>query len=939
MYEKLFEPGTIGNVHVKNRMIMSPMGVGLAQLDGTPGDEMIAYYEARAIGGAGLIIPEICRVDDVTGVGLLRQISVTRDRNVPGLAKLAEAIHRHGAKTFIQLHHPGRETYSSLLGGAPVVSASAIPCKRTQQKTRALETEEVQHIIQEFIDGARRVQQAGFDGVELHCAHGYLLEQFLSPYTNKRTDQYGGSFENRMRMVLEIIAGIREACGPDFPLGCRVSVDEFLAATGVTEDYINLEEGVRICQELERAGVDFIDVSCGIYETGIVSVEPVSYPEGWRKDLIAAVRKAVSVPVIAVSNYRGPEVPEKFLEAGLIDFASFGRPWLADPEFGNKIHDGREAEIRKCISCLHCFSTLESNAEKCMPLECAINPTCAAELRTGTLVPDTSHHKVVVVGAGPAGMCAAETAARRGCKVTLLEEGERMGGDVLLATKPPLKEKLDWVPQYYEHVLPQLGVDIRLGERATADSVAALAPDAVILATGGSPLVPKSIPGTDGANVTTVPPVLEGKVDVGGREVVVVGAGLTGLEVAEFIAAGGATKVTVVDMLKSVAPEGIPTNVVDVMGRLKKYGVELRLGQRLVEVTEQGVTLEGVDDGDKSQIAAGLVVLSMGNRPNAALADELRQKGLEVRVVGSAVRDGNIAPATHGGYDAARTLFLPPVPGSSFHAPKADVDKFGQLSVMRDQRGIYVAFTTTPEAVQRILPPELKPFSMPVCVLSINHIMDPSFTDDYYEAILGVYCYYGDQLGQYTLSLLLGGNGAEMATQLGRDNGSMPKKLGAEMRVVRDGNVVTARLARRGSQVASVRMELGEYNSPLAHLMFQKPGPGVQTKGCGFYYHFDRPVKPEGGAAFGFGALLGALVKYDYKEWTPGYVTDLQLTSSPDDPWGELPVITVVGAGLSTLDLTVAGMRKFADVDAEATIPYLLAGWYDRTALSETGRI
>ncbi len=264
MYDRLFTEGKIGCVTLKNRLVMSPMGIGLANLDGTPSEDMIAYYEARAIGGAGLIIPEITRVNDVHGPGLMRQLSVTQDRHIEPLSRLAYAVHRHGSKIFIQLHHPGRETVTALLGGAPVVSASDIPCKYLQQPTRALSTDEVRELIGQFISGALRVQKAGCDGVELHCAHGYLLQQFLSPYTNKRTDEYGGSFENRLRMVNEIIAGIRAACGPKFPIGVRLSVDEFLDKTGVTEDYIHIQDGVKIAMALEASGIDFIDVSVGM---------------------------------------------------------------------------------------------------------------------------------------------------------------------------------------------------------------------------------------------------------------------------------------------------------------------------------------------------------------------------------------------------------------------------------------------------------------------------------------------------------------------------------------------------------------------------------------------------------------------------------------------------------------------------------------------------
>ena len=257
MYDILFQKGKIGNVELKNRLVMSPMGSNLAELDGSCGDAMIAYYEERAKGGCGLIMPEICRVNDATGAGSFRQLSVTKDRHIEGLAKLAAAVHKHGSKIFIQLHHPGREGVSKLIGGKPCVSASDRMCLFSRQETRALTLDEVHELIEQFSDGAVRCQKAGIDGIELHCAHGYLLEQFLSPYTNFRTDEYGGNFENRMRFVKEIIEKIREKCGPDYPVGIRLSVDEMLEYNGVKEDYITLEEGVKIVKYFEEVGIDF----------------------------------------------------------------------------------------------------------------------------------------------------------------------------------------------------------------------------------------------------------------------------------------------------------------------------------------------------------------------------------------------------------------------------------------------------------------------------------------------------------------------------------------------------------------------------------------------------------------------------------------------------------------------------------------------------------
>ncbi|MGI6220427.1 MAG: acetoacetate decarboxylase family protein [Coriobacteriales bacterium] len=943
MFEKLFEAGQIGNVCTKNRLVMSPMGVNMANLDGTPSEEMIAYYEARAEGGAGIIIPEICRVDDSTGVGTPRQIAATRDSNIPGLAKLAAAVHKHGTKLFIQLHHPGRETANAMIGGQDCVSASDRMCKTTQAKTRAMTTDEVKEMIQKYIDGAVRVQKAGADGVELHAAHGYLLQQFLSPYTNNRTDEYGGSFENRMRMISEIIAGIREACGADFVLGVRLSVEEFLDQTGVTEDYIHIQDGVKIAVALEQMGIDFLDVSVGLYETGITAIEPVSYPEGWRHDLIAAVRANTKLPIIAVSNYRGPEVPEKFLEEGVIDFASFGRAWLADPEWGRKVQEGRADEQRKCVSCLRCFESLFANAARLLPLECAVNPTLGRQTTAGDLEPDTEHHKVVVVGAGPGGMCAAETAAKRGCKVTLIERDGELGGMVNYAAKPPLKEKMNAVAGYYGVVLPKLGVDIQLNTEATAESVAALEPDAVICAVGGIPVRPASIPGIDKPLVKLVRETMDGDVEIEGKNVIVVGAGMTGLETAEFIAEKGAASVKVVDMVDRPAPEAYKTNVLDVMTRLTKMGVEMVLSQKLVEVTDGGVVIEAVEGGARSELAADVVVLSMGNRPNNELKDALNEtfkaqgRNVPVCTIGCAVKDGMMSPSVHQGYDVARALFTKPEP--SFAIPLSDLARFGKVNQMNQQTSVCVDFVTDPAAIAEILPAPLTPYQFPVAMLSLSHIANPTFADDYYEAILGVYAMYEDKLGVYIASLLLGGPGAEMATAIGRDNAAFPKKLGAEFQIVRDGDHVTAKLARRGTQLVDVDMTLGQYNSPYMHAFHLNPVVGEKRRGGVFNFHFDMVTGPDGLPALSSGELLQVGLEYDYKSWEPGYVNKLEMKSSADDPWGCLPVHTIVGGAYNVNNLDIFGKVKLADTNAGATLLKTFPGWYDRTTMGEVGRI
>lgn len=936
MFNKLFEPGKIGKVSIKNRLVMSPMGCGLANLDGTPSEDMIAFYEARAIGGAGLIIPEITRVNDVHGAGLMRQLSVTKDRHIEPLSKLAEAVHKHGSKIFIQLHHPGRETVSALLGGQPVVAPSPIPCKYLKQETRELKTEEVKELISQFIDGAVRVQKAGCDGVELHAAHGYLLQQFLSPYTNKREDEYGGSFENRLRMIQEIIVGIRKACGPDFPIGVRLSVEEFLEKTGVTEEYIHIQDGIKIAMALEEIGIDFIDVSCGLYETGITSVEPISFPQGWRRDMIMAVKNHVNIPVIGVSAIKEPTVAEKFLEDGVEDFVSMGRTWLADENWGKKVQEGREKEIRRCVSCLRCFESLNQYNAAGLPPECSLNPRLAKERRYGDLIHDTKGHTAVVVGGGPAGMCAAQTLASRGVKVTLIDRQGELGGTVNLAKKPPLKERMQWIAEYYQNEFERLGVEVKLNTEATADMIMSYKPDAVIVATGSTSIIPNKIPGVHGNAVYTVEDVLTGEAVLQGKKVAVIGAGLTGLETAEYLCTNE-NQVVVIDMQEKVAPNANHTNVADVCGRLAKSDVQYMLGYALKEIHEDCVILEKPEEHMEEKVSVDAVVLSLGYRPDQSLVSELEAKGVVVKLIGSAIQDGAIAPAVRTGYEVGRELFVEKhIP--SFRIRKEELANFGKVSLMDNQEGIYISYLTDPAAIARILPPPLKPFSMPVVTLSVCHVNNPTFADDYYEAILGVYATYGKTLGLYPVGLVLGGPGAEMAVQCGRDNGSIPKKLGAEFVIRRNGDTVTAGVTRRGTQLVEATMKLGEYNSPLTAALYQFPAAGKQTFGGGFYFHIDREPDEEGVSHFKNTSLLMNQCEYNYQSWEPGLAA-LNLKSSVDDPWAELPINTIIGGAYSKNSLLVHKLNLVEKLEADDVVPYLLTGRYDRTAFMETGRI
>lgn len=588
------------------------------------------------------------------------------------------------------------------------------------------------------------------------------------------------------------------------------------------------------------------------------------------------------------------------------------------------------------VFCLRCFESLNAWMGAGIPAECAVNPRACRERRYGNAEYDSKGHKAVVVGGGPSGMIAAKTLAERGVKVTLIDRQNELGGTVNLAKKPPLKERMSWIADYYKVEFEKLGVEVKLGVEATAESIAAMNPDAVLVASGSKSIIPRSIPGIDGEHVYTIEEILTGKAGLKGKKALIVGAGVTGLETAEYLCHEGNT-VVLADMLEKVAPNANHTNVADVCGRLKKYNAQFMLAHALKEIKENGVVLERLSDHELVTVDADAVVLSLGFRPDNGLVEELKEKGIPAQAIGNAVKDGTIAPASRSGFEAARALFKTSVRTPSFITAPDDMPNFGKISLMKNQEGVYLAYLTDPAAIARILPPPLKPFSVPVVTVSVCHVKEPTFADDYYEAILGVYCTYGKQLGLYPIGLVLGGPGAEMAVQCGRDNGSIPKKLGSEFVIRRNGEHITAQVCRRGTELVNIDLEVGEYNNAMTGMLYQFPEAGKKTYGGGFYFHLDREPDTEGKSHFQNGALLQNLCEYNYHSWEPGFAS-VELKSSIDDPWGELPIRTVIGGAYSSNDLMVHKLNLCEEIDADILAPYLLTARYDRTAFMETGR-
>lgn len=364
--------------------------------------------------------------------------------------------------------------------------------------------------------------------------------------------------------------------------------------------------------------------------------------------------------------------------------------------------------------------------------------------------------------------------------------------------------------------------------------------------------------------------------------------------------------------------------------------VEWELGHTLKEITADGVVIENVDNKEEKKIAADAVVLSLGYSSDRSLKDALEEKGLVVCLVGSAIKDGTIAPATKSGYEVGANLFRKPEP--SFVVTGDELSNFAKVSHMRGQEGIYLAYLTDPAAVAKVLPAPLEPFAVPVVTVSACHIKEPTFADNYYEAILGVYCTYKGQVGLYPISLLLGGPGAEMATQLGRDNSAIPKKLGAEFYIRKGENdKVTCNVSRRGAELLNIEMQLGSYNHPLTHALYQSPVPGKVTAGSGYYFHFDRLPDENGKFKFTNTGLIRNVCNYTYDAWTPGYVNRLEIKSSIDDPWGCLPINTIVGGAYAENNLLITSLEYLEDVEPEALMLKVIPAWYDQTAFMKGG--
>ena len=688
-YELLRSPMNIGNLTIKNRTVMTAAELSLGQINGEVTKTMMDYYEERAKGGVGMIITGCCRVDDMNPASFT-QLAMTHDYHIPSMQELVNRVHKHGAKLCVQLHHAGRQGYGCCNNSIPLVIplVKAIPSatkllfkcapalmeleqkgigfslqapskgeisQHAGTRIHAMSKRAVKKQIQNFIDAAVRCQMAGVDAIELHGTHGYLIQQFMSPHTNKRTDEYGGSFENRMRFVDEIIQGIRARCGKNFPIIVRISGDEMYDRIGRPGVGYGLDTGIEIAKHLEKQGVDALNISSGSYDAYNYWLETASFEPGWRKHLAKAIKAQVSIPVIAVNLVRSPEQAEAQLREGCQDFIGSSRNWICDPHWMAKAEQGCPEEIRRCIGCVNCMRSMVTEAALYGDhAKCALNVGVAHEEEYFNMPKVGRDRLVVVVGAGPAGLTAANTLALRGFKVIVLEKAAKPGGQVITAAACPTKEKLYWSIEDLMVNVRKLGVDVRLNTEATAESILAMNPYAVVVATGGEALRPKSIPGVNQDHVFTAPQIIMGEKAITNANVVVVGSGITGLETAEILGKHNNT-ITVLEMGKEVAPGGWHQIIDDELTRINHAKTTFKCSAKLLRIGENTVDVENLATKATETISADYVVLSMGVRPVNQLAAELNGK-IKVVTVGDAVKSGTIAGACHSAHEAAMTI-------------------------------------------------------------------------------------------------------------------------------------------------------------------------------------------------------------------------------------------------------------------------------------------
>jgi 2,4-dienoyl-CoA reductase-like NADH-dependent reductase (Old Yellow Enzyme family)/thioredoxin reductase len=633
----LMQEFSLGQVQLRNRIVMAPMLSRLCHADGSVSQKLIDYYVERAKGGAGLIIMEYCHIDNKESKARNGQLAVYDDKFIPGLADLAESIQECGAKVILQICHAGRNSSAKIMGREPI-APSAIP-NYANETPREMSLDEIESTIQAFADAAYRAKTAGFDGVELHGGHGYLIAQFLSPYTNVRQDRYG---TDRGLFGLQILDRVRSRVGRDYLVGYRISGDEFMQG-GIT-----LKDTKEYSRRLEKQGIDYIHVSGGGAESGQNIVIPVYFPQGHLLHLAEGIKQQVSIPVIAVGAIHDPQLAEDALQKKKADLIAMGRALIADPKLPDKIKTGQLADICPCLRCNEgCRSRMMEDKTQ----RCAVNAEVGRERRM-KIQPTLMAKHVCVIGGGPAGLEAARILSLRGHRVTLLEKENRLGGLLRYASVPEFKAEMRNFMEYLIKQVDTLKVDVRYGCSATMDLVKEAAPDAVILAAGSSPLLPQ-IPGIERPFVMNSLDLLSEKSETGKR-VLVVGGAAMGSEIAAHLA-GQNKKVTLIEMRDGIALDLEPRARLALLSLLNQGGVEILGGWRLEKI-EDGKVVVVDSSRNRREIKGDSLVLALGLIPNQGLAQALKKNFDEVHIIGDCLKPRKIYQAIHEGAFVGRTI-------------------------------------------------------------------------------------------------------------------------------------------------------------------------------------------------------------------------------------------------------------------------------------------
>jgi 2,4-dienoyl-CoA reductase-like NADH-dependent reductase (Old Yellow Enzyme family)/thioredoxin reductase len=637
MSEKMLEPFQLGNLTLPNRVVMTAVKLGYGTKEGEVTERHIAFYVRRAQGGVGLMATEPMYVQ-AYGRELPTQLGIHTDAAIPGLRRLTETVHAAGGLMMAHINHAGRAANPMLIPADELVSASDVFCPANQVTPRPLSLTKIAEVVVAFGEAARRVKEAGFDALEIPYSHGYLIHQFLSPHTNHREDEYGGTFENRLRFGEEVIDAVREQVGDDFPIVVRLNAHDYV------EGGLTIEDAVEIARGLEMLKVNAISVTSG---TMCESVPYCLYPTGTPKanllPMAARIRAASGLPVIVAGRIRTPSVAREALAAGQTDLIGLGRPFLVDPDWVRKTEAGDEQAILLCAACHQgCLAQLRTGQST----HCMFNPLTGREAEI-QVVPTEQPRQVTVIGGGPAGLEAAYIASLRGHRVTLYEQEDRLGGQFHLAAQAPHKEEFLDVIRHLALMVKRAGVELHMSTKVTPQKVLSAHPDVVIVATGGIPLsIP--FPGLDETRWLLAADLLDGAGQVETPTAFVIGGGLVGLEVADFLAGQG-KKVTLVEMLSEVGADMDTLAKAMLLGRLKKQGVTTYTHTKITELTKDEAVAQQDDKIIRFPIET--VIMAVGVRPNRDLAGAIEPSRLEIHVIGDAFQPRKALEAIWEGFE------------------------------------------------------------------------------------------------------------------------------------------------------------------------------------------------------------------------------------------------------------------------------------------------